>query len=253
MKLNTKLSLYEIDDSYINYLSKYDPKIEYTHEGDRIHTRKYLGVIFKLKTGYMYFAPLSTPKHGKDFKYYFKNGKKHIAILHNGKDNKKALCHFYNLIKDNEFHFGKIMLGNMIPIPNKILDSVVKKFDIGKEVDESYKNKIIEQSNLITKQREIIRSKAIDLYLYKLGYKKSNSVKKEHLNDISNFRVLEKESLHFDINKTNLTKSKMKEKFEQLQKQQTPMKEYLNKIQKGEIKVAKLKGNTLHKKVQRKF
>ncbi|MDF2989079.1 MAG: type toxin-antitoxin system ToxN/AbiQ family toxin [Eubacterium sp.] len=65
------LELYSVSDKYIAYLRKTVPNVYSNKEGQRSHTRKYLGIVFKIEN-YKYYIPLSSPK---DSDYIWENGK----------------------------------------------------------------------------------------------------------------------------------------------------------------------------------
>ena len=62
----TKLFFYEVDDSYVEYLSKFDSHVMYTKIESRKFKRKYIGILFKIDEK-LYIAPLSSykQKHNK--------------------------------------------------------------------------------------------------------------------------------------------------------------------------------------------
>ncbi len=55
------LKLYEISEEYIAYLRSFDRLVFSAKEEDRIHTRKYLGIVHTINN-YDYYIPLSSPK-----------------------------------------------------------------------------------------------------------------------------------------------------------------------------------------------
>ena len=62
----TKLFFYEVDDSYVEYLSKFDFRVMYTKIESRKFKRKYIGILFKINEK-LYIDPLSSykEKHNK--------------------------------------------------------------------------------------------------------------------------------------------------------------------------------------------
>ena len=53
--------LYSVSDRYISYLRKKYPNVYSNKPENRIHTRKYLGVVLKINK-YNYYIPMSSPK-----------------------------------------------------------------------------------------------------------------------------------------------------------------------------------------------
>ncbi|MGN1418033.1 MAG: type III toxin-antitoxin system ToxN/AbiQ family toxin, partial [Acutalibacteraceae bacterium] len=51
------LRIYKVEDKYISYLHSRDSKVQYNKNA----RRPYVGVVFKFG-GFMYFAPLESPK-----------------------------------------------------------------------------------------------------------------------------------------------------------------------------------------------
>lgn len=101
------MEIYNIKDSYIQFLRQYDTRVsENKHE-----TRPYIGIVFKL--GDMkYYVPLTSPKE------------KHKKMK-NGKD-------FRKIANGN---LGAINFNNMIPVP----DHAIILKDIDNEPDQQYK------------------------------------------------------------------------------------------------------------------
>lgn len=59
-----KLLFYEIENKYIDYLSKFSEHLFRNAKITQSYSRKYIGVLFEIN-GFKYFAPLSSfkPKH----------------------------------------------------------------------------------------------------------------------------------------------------------------------------------------------
>ena len=66
----SKLKLYEVSGEYISYISTVEKNVFSSKENDRIHTRKYLGIVYTIN-GYNYYIPLSSPKNSD---YRLENG-----------------------------------------------------------------------------------------------------------------------------------------------------------------------------------
>ena len=107
------LKIYYINESYINYLRKFDKNVAY----NKNTTRPYIGIVYTYN-GYNYFAPLASPKP------------KHIQI------NSKAIDIFK--IKNGEL--GVVNINNMIPTPIEELTEVLPTI-----TDKKYKKMLEEQ------------------------------------------------------------------------------------------------------------
>lgn len=164
---NAKLSFYEVDDSYIKYLSKFDSYITYTKLESRKFKRKYIGILFEINEK-LYIAPLSSykEKHNKmkETIDFIKIGDKSVINLNNmfpveknnisivnieeEKDinyrhllrNEYALCvpKFRKIIKNAKVLYNQVTIYNM-PIRNrccnfKLLEDKCYKFNHEKDV-----------------------------------------------------------------------------------------------------------------------
>ena len=56
-----ELKIYSVSDEYIEYLRKKEPNVYSNKIDNRIHTRKYIGIVLKLGK-YNYYVPMSSPK-----------------------------------------------------------------------------------------------------------------------------------------------------------------------------------------------
>lgn len=145
------MKIVEVSDRYINYLKEYFPKTLLDNkQGCRKHTRKYLGVIFKINE-FNYFAPLSSPKKSD--------------YLENGEIRKSSVSIIRMTIskKDKKLLLGTIKLNNMIPVPL----SEVLEYDIKKEIDLSYRDLVQDEYNWIIRNKMLIYSRALNLYFTK--------------------------------------------------------------------------------------
>lgn len=145
------MKLYSISDDYIDFLRKYHPRIYSNKENERIHTRKYLGVVLKIGE-FNYYIPLSSPKRKHDFQ--FKDGKTVV---------RKDSLIVIRLVSEERL-LGTLQIGTMIPVPA----SALSLYNINKETDKSYKGLVEEELKCI-KQKEIsIKRNAKVLYERKM-------------------------------------------------------------------------------------
>jgi len=163
-----KLFFYEVDDSYVEYLSKFDLNVMYTKIESRKFKRKYIGILFSINEK-LYIAPLSSYK------------KKH--------DNMKESIDFIKIGNKSV-----INLNNMFPVEINNISIV----NIEEEKDINYRQLLRNEYSLcIPKFKKIVKSAKIlynQVTLYKMPIK----------NRCCDFKFLEKKCLEFNHkNKTN--------------------------------------------------
>ena len=165
--------LYSISDEYIEYLRKTQVHVFSNKIENRVHGRKYIGVVLSID-GYYYFAPLSSPKNSD---YMIKDGKRIIRrsivpiirMVDNGRNGQELL--------------GTIKLSNMIPVP---LDELCS-YDLNSEMDAKYKNLVLKEVNFIRKNKELIKRNAAILY----GQKKAGDQSAGYITNTLDFESLE--------------------------------------------------------------
>ena len=161
------MKIVEVSDRYINYLKEYFPKTLLDNkQGCRKHTRKYLGVIFKINE-YNYFAPLSSPKKSD----YLENGairKSSVSII--------RMTRIYN---NKVVLLGTIKLNNMIPVPQ----SEIIIYNIEHERDKKYQDLIKNEQFWIQRNTDKIIKQGLNLY--------NNKINEKNLINVKNFKFYE--------------------------------------------------------------
>lgn len=133
------LSLYEIEDNYIEYLRGFDNKVLSSKAGYRKYTRKYVGILFNNKS-MKYFIPLSSYKP-------------------------ETYDHMYESLSFKKIgDMAVLRINNMIPI----IDSVVHRIDFKQEKDEKYKVLLQNEYRIIKSREREIRRDARIVYFYRL-------------------------------------------------------------------------------------
>lgn len=128
-----KLRIYRVRDDYVEFLRRFDSKnVKYNKDGKR----PYVGVVLQIET-FRYFAPLASPKL------------KHLNM-------KESI----DFIKINNGKNGAVNLNNMIPIVEQAIIIV----DIPSEPDLAYRNLLFDQAVFLSKNSEMISTKAAELY-----------------------------------------------------------------------------------------
>lgn len=158
------MKLYSISENYITYLQKTDSRVLSNHAVK--HTRKYLGLKLELN-GFKYFLPLSSPDRA-DYDRY-NNPRKTILPIYRMFDHKGRLL-------------GKILINNMIPVP----ESELEYYDIHKEIDRRYKTLVLKELRIISTNKDTIIGNAEKLY-----EQKEKNINKGYLNATVEFKALE--------------------------------------------------------------
>ena len=164
------MKLYSISDEYIEYLRKTFPRVYSNKVENRIHTRKYLGVVFKIDN-YNYYVPLSSPK---DHDYIKINNQKKIR--------KDSIIVIRIIIKG--ILKGTLQIGTMIPVPDKALI----EYNLQNEKDISYKELVQDEIIFIRKNSNKIIKTAKLLYSKKVSGSTGNPV----IDRILDFKSIEK-------------------------------------------------------------
>lgn len=168
------MRLYSISDEYIEYLRKVFPRVYSNKIANRTHTRKYLGVVFKLND-FNYYIPLSSPKNAHD--YIILNGKKVIR--------KDSIIVIRMVVKGTLK--GTLQIGTMIPVPDKALI----QYNLQDEQDISYKELVQDEIIFIRKNTNRIIKTAKLLYSKKTKSTHKNPV----INKVLDFKSIEEYSI----------------------------------------------------------
>lgn len=156
------LEIYEIDSSYIEYLSNFEEHLFKNKKITQDFSRKYIGIILEIN-GFKYFAPLSSfkPKH-------------------------RRLCETVDFIKIGIY--AVLNLNNMFPAPLNLCKSV----KIENIKNEHYKNLVRAEYRIIKQKTEQIINNAKDVYNHKM-INDGKSKLSQRCNDFKNLEVKCKE------------------------------------------------------------
>ena len=149
--------IYEIENSYVDYLIPFAPHLFHNKKEKQENERKYIGIILTVN-GLDYFAPLSS------FKEKHKKMKNNIDFLKVG-------------------NYAVINLNNMFPVPKSQCIYV----DISKEPNPSYKALLSAEYRIITSLSDKILKNAKSLYEYKMKNGNSTPLAKR----CNDFKLLE--------------------------------------------------------------
>ena len=149
--MKDKLKWYVVDKEYINYLKKFDNKVENINYSDRF--KPYIGIIITINE-MNYYVPISSVKE----KHYRMN--EDIDFIK---------------INEDERIFGVLNLNNMIPIDNCSIKNLkyreieeYRKFKNDKEKN-LYISLLNMELKLINDKIEKIKSNALELYNEKIN------------------------------------------------------------------------------------
>lgn len=140
------IKIYEADNNYIDYLSKFSEHLFHNSDQNQANSRKYIGVILNIN-GLNYFAPLSSFK------------KKH-AVMRETVD--------FIKIK----HYSVININNMFPIPEGLYSYV----DISRVKDLKYRSLLLAEYRVIKHSQNKIRKNAKEVYNHKIKNKNATSL-----------------------------------------------------------------------------
>ena len=132
------LKLYEVDPTYIAYLSSFAPHLFHNKAAGQTHERKYIGILLTVQ-GMDYFAPLSSfkPKHSR-------------------------MPETLDFIKIKQY--AVININNMFPVPKNLTTYV----DISQERDVRYRSLLLAEYRVIKTLQDKIRKNALLIYRHRL-------------------------------------------------------------------------------------
>lgn len=144
--LKEKLKIIKIDPEYIEYLRKFDSKVQFNKAESNKQNKPFVGVLFSINDR-KYYVPISSAnkktKLNKMYKKYCKSGIEPIDIIFITDKNKKLL--------------STLNLNNMIPVA----DNSIINYDITKDKDAGL---LIKEYKYCMKNKEEIRRRAIKIY-----------------------------------------------------------------------------------------
>lgn len=144
--LKEKIKIIKIDPNYIEYLGKFDSKVQFNKKELNKQNKPYVGILFSINSR-KYYVPISSAdkktKLNKMYQKYSKSAKEPIDIVFITDKNKKLL--------------SALNLNNMIPVA----DNSIINYDITKDKDAGL---LIKEYNYCMKHKEKIRKRAIKIY-----------------------------------------------------------------------------------------
>lgn len=175
-EVTSRLILVKVKEEYVNYLRKYDNKVQINSRALQKENKPFVGILFKVK-GLKYFVPISSngkEKLNKMFDNYIKTGKKPIDLffIEEMENNKRKMISVLNL-------------NNMIPV----CDSAIIYYDLNKDKNYHLLRKEIEFCN---KNKEIIISNSKRIYNAVTTHSWSSLE-----NRCCNFKILEEKCMEY--------------------------------------------------------
>lgn len=170
-----KLNLYIVSDKYIKYLRQFDDKIYDNKEENRIHERKYLGIVLAINN-FNYYIPMSSPKKSDyiDFENkIIRNDTKTIIRIHDGGR-----------------LYGTLRISNMIPVPITELEPYI----LSRENDLKYKEVILGELRYIRNNSDKIVKYAKIVYNQKV-----KNIDIGYIKNTVDFKLLEEKLRQWNI------------------------------------------------------
>lgn len=177
------MKLVEVSSRYVDYMKQFfSTTILDNKQGNNIHNRKYLGIVFSIND-FNYFVPLSSPKKSD----YEDNG--------NIKKSTKLVLRMVKIIENKTILIGTLKLNNMMPIPN----SEIIPYGLNNETDLKYKKLIIKELDWIQQNTSKIYKSASYLYSLRTKINMNNNINSKFLNSIMPFKEAEQKCKEFTI------------------------------------------------------
>lgn len=151
------MKIVQVNDDYIDLLTKEFPNVMDSKRFHRSHTRKYIGIIFTIGK-FNYYAPFSSPKSG-DYNADGTIKKNNIFSIKMTKDDSHG----------SKTLLGTIKFNNMIPVPM----TFVEGYSINDEDDKKYKDVVKDEFECINKNQTLIIKTAKTIYNFKLHEKEN--------------------------------------------------------------------------------
>ena len=159
------IKIYEVDASYVSYLSQFAEHLFHNKKPEQQNSRKYIGVLITVHS-VNYFAPLSSfkPKHHQ-------------------------MSESVDFLKIK--NYAVININNMFPVPEGMYSTV----DFSKEKNPKYKQLLQAEYRVIKSRQNLIRKNARIVYERKTDPNDHSSLSKR----CNDFRLLEKKALSYHI------------------------------------------------------
>ena len=160
-----KLLFYEINEQYIDFLSKFSQHLFHNAKATQSYSRKYVGILFEID-GLKYFAPLSSfkPKHNR-------------------------LSETLDFIKIG--NMAVINLNNMFPV----IEGVFSLKNPSDESNPQYKTLLNNEIRIIRQKTKQIINNANAVYKHKM----TNDGKSKLSQRCNDFRLLEEKCKEFKL------------------------------------------------------
>ena len=163
-----EFKIYSVSDDYIAYLREHEPNVYSNKEDNRVHTRKYVGIVIKMN-GFNYYIPMSSPKE-TDYQ-----------IAGDNKVIKKSIVPIMRITEKNhgvKELKGTLRISHMIPVP----ESELSLYDLKNEEDLDYKALVSAEIIFIRKNANKIMANAELLYKQKINNDETAGYVKSALN-----------------------------------------------------------------------
>jgi len=174
-----KISFYEINQDYIEYLRSFDKRILKSDVTGNNKTRKYIGILLTINDK-NYLAPLASPKKSD----YLPDG----TI-------RKSVIPIVRIISKNDKEQwelkGKVKLSSMIPLADM---SLAREYKITLEKDKNYRHVIEKEMEFISNNKKLILNYARILYNQKM-----KNLDIGYIKNVVDFKLLEEKALEYTL------------------------------------------------------
>ena len=179
-----EFKIYSISDRYIEYLRVHMPNVYSNKVENRVHTRKYVGVVFRIGK-YNYYVPMSSPKETD----YQVAGEKKVI--------KKSIVPIIRVTamnRNNEKELkGTLRISHMLPVP----ETELELFDMETEPDEVYKDLVNNEMIFIRKNKDKILKNAQLIY----KQKRENDTSADYVKTALDYKQLEQLCDEYSVDK----------------------------------------------------
>lgn len=172
-----KLEHYRPNQEYCEYLRIFDSKVPKV-TGDK-EDRKFVGIVLDFGESIQYFVPLTSPKP------------KHQKMKNQ-----------VDFLKMDSGKLGAINFNNMIPVYKGCFGKVDIKAEMNENSDSEdlkYLNLLIDQAKWMSKNKNIILKKSLELYELVVNGEQHDKLRQRVVQRCCDFTLLEERSLNYQV------------------------------------------------------
>ena len=175
-----EFKIYSVSDRYISFLKARCPNVYSNKELQRVHTRKYVGIVLKIED-FCYYIPMSSPKESD----YQVAGKDKVI--------KKSIVPIIRIVVKNSRGIkelkGTLRISHMIPVP----ETELELYDMEHETDLAYKDLVQNEIIFIRRNKTKIENNAKLIY----KQKKEGDTSAGYVESALDYKLLEEYCLEY--------------------------------------------------------